>query len=180
MKLARQHHAVLQAEARRPPRTRSMRSIGTAGCSSPRHATCWSGRTNTSLRAYRFRASGASISPEVGGIAAYKHSPLLEPIGDQAAADPVLLGDHLVFEVRPHAEYLADRPVAIDGIEFGFMRLQVIVDQPSVSSVDRDSRAAAARIERQIHPGVFAGKHRQEIRRADTGRLHALDHRGAG
>src|SRR5262249_56141957 len=38
------------AIALRAPRTSSINASGSDGSSSPRHATCWSGRTSTSLR----------------------------------------------------------------------------------------------------------------------------------
>ena len=45
------HHVTAWTGMERTPRTRSISSVGITGSSSPRHATCWSGRTSTSLRA---------------------------------------------------------------------------------------------------------------------------------
>jgi transposase InsO family protein len=42
-------HADFAIDVRAAPRTRSTRSSGSAGSASPRQATCWSGRTSTSL-----------------------------------------------------------------------------------------------------------------------------------
>ena len=47
LRLIANHHDL--ADASKAPRTRSIRSPGAVGSSSPRHATCWSGRTKTSL-----------------------------------------------------------------------------------------------------------------------------------
>jgi predicted metal-binding membrane protein len=44
-------HATFRAGALRAPRTRSISATGSDGSSSPRHATCRSGRSSTSLRA---------------------------------------------------------------------------------------------------------------------------------
>ena len=52
-------------------------------------------------------------------IAADEDAPVPKAVGDEAAADPVLLRDHLVAEVRSDAKDRADRPVAIDRIEVG-------------------------------------------------------------
>ena len=38
------------------------------------------------------------------GIAADEDAAILETVGDETAADPVLLGDHLVCELRPDPE----------------------------------------------------------------------------
>ena len=46
-----------------------------------------------------------------------KTRPVAEAVGDQPAADPVLLADDLVFEVGADAEDGADRGVAIDRVE---------------------------------------------------------------
>ena len=107
-----------------------------------------------------------------------KARPSPEAVGDQAAADPVLLAQHLVFELGTDAQDVADRPVAVDRLEVLLRAVQVIVDQPRLAAVDGDHGAAAARIERQRHPGRRA-HHRQQARRADVGRLHALNHRRA-
>ena len=42
-------HADFAIDVRAAPRTRSTRPSGSAGSASPRQATCWSGRTSTSL-----------------------------------------------------------------------------------------------------------------------------------
>ena len=51
------------------------------------------------------------------GVAADEHAAVAKAIGDQAAADPVLLAEDLVFEIGTDAEDGADRGVAIDRLE---------------------------------------------------------------
>ena len=119
-------------------------------------------------------------NPKMRGIAADEDTAVLEAIRHETAADPVLLGDHLVFELRPDPENRTDRPVAVDGIEFRLAVVEEIVDEPALLAVDRHHRAAAARIEREIHPRRLAGQQALERWRAEIGRLHALDDRNAG
>ena len=51
------------------------------------------------------------------GVAADEDAAVAEAVGDQAAADPVLLAEDLVVEIGADAEDGADRPVAIDRVE---------------------------------------------------------------
>ena len=67
--------------------------------------------------------------------------------------------------------------VAIDRLEVSSSSLEVVVDQPFLAAVDRNHRAAAPRVERQRHPGRRALIKAEQPRRADIGRLHALDDR---
>ena len=51
------------------------------------------------------------------GVAADERAALAKTVGDQAAADPVLLAEDFVFEIGADAEDGADRGVAIDQLE---------------------------------------------------------------
>src|SRR5215831_12257957 len=113
------------------------------------------------------------------GVAADEGTPVAEAVGDEPASDPILLRDDIVAEVRPDAENGADRPVAVDRIEFRLAAVEEIVDQPPLASVDGDRGAAAARIEREIEPAALAWQQAQKLGCADISRLHALDDRGA-
>ena len=62
------------------------------------------------------------------GVAADERAALAEPVGDEAAADPVFLAQDLVFEVRTDAEDGADGGVAIDRLEGLVLLVKVIVD----------------------------------------------------
>src|ERR1700733_1993621 len=118
--------------------------------------------------------------PKMRGVAADEHPTVAETVGHEAAAYPIFPADNLVVKRFVDAKNDPDRPVAIDGVELGFMRLEVIVDQPSVAAVDCDSCTAAARIERQHHPGGFISHEVLELWRFDQGRLYALHDRSAG
>src|SRR5262245_17579970 len=85
-------------------------------------------------------------------IAADEGAATLETIGDEPAADPVLLGDDLIFELRPDAEDGTDRPVAINRVVVRLAVVEEIVNEPALLAVDRHHRAAAPRIEGEIHP----------------------------
>src|SRR5581483_10506348 len=105
---------------------------------------------------------------------------IAEAVGHEATADPILLADDLVLEGIIHAENGAQRPVAIDAVELDFFGCEVIVDQPVVATVDRDGRAATARIERHGHPGRLLGDQILQRRGTDVGGLYALHDVGAG
>ena len=63
-------------------------------------------------------------------------------------------------------------------VELQLLGLQMIVDQPSVMTVDRDRGTRAARIEREHHPGGPVRRHQLlEPGRLDVGRLYTLDDR---
>ena len=59
-----------------------------------------------------------------------------EPVGHQAARDPVFHADHFVAEVRPHAQDVADALVAVDVRAVALGRLQVVVHQPGGAAID--------------------------------------------
>ena len=114
------------------------------------------------------------------GVAADEHAAVAETVGNQAAANPILFADDLVVEVGADAEDRADRPVAIDAVELGFIRLKIIVDQPvswpSMATVVPQRRGLSDMV---IQAGFCVIKSHQ-IRRMDIGRLHALHDIGAG
>ena len=118
--------------------------------------------------------------PEVRGVAGDEDAPVAEAVGDEAAADPVFLADDLVREVGADAEDGADARIAVDRLEVFLARHQVVVDEPGLVAVDREADAAAARVARVAAPGALAADEAEQLRRADVGRLHALDHRRAG
>src|SRR4029077_1709737 len=97
-----------------------------------------------------------------------------------AAADPVLLADDLVGEVGADAEDGADASVTVDGLEVFLVRHEMVVDEPGLLAVDREADAAAPRVARVAAPRAFAADEAEQFRRADVGRLDALDHRRAG
>src|SRR5262245_41610659 len=96
----------------------------------------------------------------MGGVAGDEHGSILEAIGDQPAADPVLLGDDFEIEIGPDAKNLADRPGAVYRIVVRLVVVEKIVDEPGFLPVDRNHGAAAARVEREIHPAWLA---RQQV-----------------
>ena len=61
------NHAAVRACAMRAPRNKSTNLIGSTGSLLPRQATCWSGRTSTSLCSYTANALGAETSRIVSG-----------------------------------------------------------------------------------------------------------------
>jgi hypothetical protein len=50
-----------------------------------------------------------------------EHAPIAEFVGKQAAANPILLRQDLVFEVRADAQNLPDAAIAIDRCEVCFV-----------------------------------------------------------
>ena len=81
-------------------------------------------------------------------VAADHHPAVPEPVGDEAAADPVLVGEHFIVERVVHAQDGADRRIAIDHGEILLMFVEIVVDQPRFAPVDRDGVARPARVER--------------------------------
>ena len=76
-----------------------------------------------------------------------------------------------------YAENGADRLVAIDRFEVRHAGLEIDVDQPGLSSVDRINVSRLLRIERERGPGRYAAlfaQHRQQARRTDVTRLNML------
>ncbi len=91
--------------------------------------------------------------PQVGGVAADEHPPVPEPLGHQPPADPVLIGQELVFEVRPHPQDGADAAVAVHRREVPLVALEVVMDQPGLFAVDGDEVAGALGVVDVAHPG---------------------------
>ena len=114
--------------------------------------------------------------PQVRRIAADEDAPVSKPVRHQTAANPVLLGQYLVLEIGAHAQDGADGPVAVDRIEVGFVRVQVVVQQPGLAPVDRIHIAATPRIERKRGPGRLVAQQPEQGRRAKVGRLHPAHH----
>ena len=127
----------------------------------------------------RVHAEAGIGHPQMRAVAADEDAPVAEPVGDETAADPVLLADDLIVEIIANAEDRTDRGVAVDRVEILLMLVEVIMDQPRLAPVDRHRVARAARIERQVHPARTPLHHLQKARRADVGGLHALHHRVA-
>src|ERR1700759_554374 len=111
----------------------------------------------------------------MGGIARDESAAIAEFIGDQTAAVPVLLRNHLIFEIRIDAENGPQTTVAIDGLEIILVGLEIIVHQPALGAVDRIDHARAARIDGAGAPGAWVLLAIDQAGRADEGRLYALD-----
>src|SRR5262249_13219957 len=91
-------------------------------------------------------------------------------IRDEPAADPVLMRDHLVGEIRSDPENGADRPVTIDGVRL-LVLVEKVVHDPCLAAVDREDRAAASWIEDLAEPRRARRHAREKLRGADIGRL---------
>ncbi len=127
----------------------------------------------------RVHAVAGVRHPQVSGVAGDEDAAVAEAVGDEAAADPVFLAEDLVLEAGIDAEDGADAAIAVDRLEVFLVRHQVVVDEPVLLAVDREADAAPARVARVAAPGTLAGNEPEQLRRADVGRLHALDHRRA-
>ncbi len=113
--------------------------------------------------------------PDVGGVAAQEHWAPPEAVGDESPAEPVLLADHVVGEVVPHAEDGADGPVAIDGVEVGVVGGQVVVDEPRLPAVDGVAVPRAAGVEGERGPRRRVSLTVDQRRGPDERGLHPLD-----
>ena len=70
-------------------------------------------------------------------ISAKEDASIAELVRNEPATEPILLRDDLVVEIRADAENGADRAIAIDALEIGFIIAQVIVDEKGLAPVDR-------------------------------------------
>src|SRR5205807_6694181 len=87
-------------------------------------------------------------------IAGDERRTLAKPVRDQATAEPIFLGDDVVFEVRADAENGANAGVAVDRMEIGLVCLHVVVHQPPLAAVDRVYHAGAPRVDSPGSPGI--------------------------
>ncbi len=110
------------------------------------------------------------------GVAADEGPPFAEAVRHHPPPDPVLLAEQLVLELGADAEQRADAGVAVDRVEPFFVRQQVVVDQPSLATVDGHQVSCPLGVVEVAHPGVRLGDPAEELRGADVAGLHALDH----
>src|SRR5436190_15421775 len=96
-------------------------------------------------------------------------APVTKAIGNEAAANPILVRDRLITDVRADAEDGTDRPVAVDGVVFGFFFLEKIIDQPVLVPIDRKHAPAAPGISELIGPSGLSGHEREKARGANIG-----------
>src|SRR5262249_52949678 len=100
-----------------------------------------------------------------------------EVIRNETSANPILVRDHLIREIRADAEDGTDRPVAVDRVVAWFLLSQRIVHEPVLAAVDRKDVAAAPRISDLVEPGRRPGTKGKKLRGANVGRLHPFDDR---
>src|SRR5262249_25630309 len=88
---------------------------------------------------------------------------------------PILLCKDLVIELRADTQDQSDAAVPIHTVE-SLVRTQVVVDQPGLTSINREDIGAPPRVQRLRGPG-WLGLHLScERWRTDIGRLCAPDH----
>src|ERR1700722_12117909 len=108
-------------------------------------------------------------------VSADESTPVAKPIGDQAARDPILLGNDLVVEIGSDAEDSPQTGVAVYRLEIVFVSAKVVVNEPRRAAVDGINVAAARRVERECAPGWLGFQTAEQGRRPNIGRLHATD-----
>src|SRR5215472_8802847 len=111
------------------------------------------------------------------GVAADEDAPVMELVGNETAADPILFGKHLIGEVWPNTEDGTNGPVAINRIETGLVAIKVVMNKPPLTTIDCHDGTAASRIECDIHPRAFSRQPLEKTPCADVRRLHPLDGR---
>ena len=129
----------------------------------------------------RVHAVAGIRHPQVRGVAGDEDAAVAEAVGHQAAADPVFLADDLVGEVRRPTPRIwrmdQSRSTESNSGSSGFRWLCTSqVSWPSMANTV-PQRRGLHRVVRPARglPGISASR----PRRADVGRLHALDHRRA-
>ncbi len=127
------------------------------------------------VRDPRVHAVAGVGHPDVGRVAAQEDPPLAQLVHDQPPADPVLVAEDLVREALLHAEQEAETGVAVDRLEVGLVGQEVVVHEPGLPPVDGDEVARALGGVEVAHPLRLPPDPAEQPRRAEVGRLDALN-----